>query len=155
MIRATRYGSGSTRLKPSSCDSTAGSPSMTADPWYRCVQELTFKESRALSQTATLKIHSTELALSTPLWIVENLTRRLHKRSCKQARFKHKIDYPAITDLSPDQGPCRFDTKCRHRRLLARASRLVMLRLRLKPFDQKLCSLVLPCINSSRLYSST
>ena len=95
MIRATRYGSGSTRLKPSSCDSTAGSPSMTADPWYRCVQELAFKESRALSQTATLKIHSTELALSTPPWIVENLPRRPHKRSCKQARFKHKTEYPA------------------------------------------------------------
>jgi hypothetical protein len=52
MIRATRYGSGSTRLKPSSCASTAGSPSMTANPWFECVQELTSKESRALSQTA-------------------------------------------------------------------------------------------------------
>lgn len=73
MIKATRYGSGSTRLKPSSCDSTAGSPSMTADPVLNVDRRWTSKESRAVATTIwtsqnTFNVGPRKLLLPTPLW---------------------------------------------------------------------------------------
>jgi hypothetical protein len=153
MIRATRYGSGSTRLKPSSCASTAGSPSMTANPWFECVQKLTFKESRALSQTATSQnTFNGAFVVNTPV-DVGNLTKRLHKRSCKQ---DIKLTLASSTPRSRIYHR-RFGTKSiRHEQQVSRASRLVMLRLRLDLeylMKNCLCSSVLPSINSPpRLY---
>ena len=131
MIRATRYGSGSTRLKPSSCDSTAGSPSMTADSLLESVQELTFDESRALSQTATPKIHSTELL------------RCQHPCGCWELCSGGRINAAASKHGSSTNLPTprsRSYHRVRDRvdltpnvviSILSRASRLVMLRLRL------------------------